>query len=146
MITRETDYSMRMVLALAQRHQAGVTTVSSADVAAEMDIPYRFLRKLVRRLVSGGLLESRRGKNGGVGLARDPSLISLYDIVSATGPRGVEMSSCVADPQSCRRSSLCRLFREFQTIQKGVDQHLKQVRITDLCGELQPVKKSKSSC
>lgn len=145
MITRETDYSMRMVLALAQRHQAGEATVSSADVAEEMDIPYRFLRKLVRRLVLGGLLESRRGKKGGVGLARDPGLISLYDVVSATGPRGVEMSPCVADPGSCQRSGLCRLFREFQTIQKGVDQHLKRVRIKDLCREPQAGKKSKCS-
>lgn len=145
MITRETDYSMRLVLALAKRHQAGITTASSADVADEMDIPYRFLRKLVGRLVQGGLVESRRGKKGGVGLARDPGLISLYDIVSATGPRGVEMSPCVADPQSCRRSNLCGLFREFQTIQKGVDRHLKQVRIADLCRETPPGKKPKCS-
>ena len=145
MITRETDYSLRMVLALAQRHQAGVATVSSADVAAEMDIPYRFLRKLVKRLVSGGLVESRRGKNGGVALARDPRLISLYDVVKVTGPRGVSMSPCVSDPNSCLRSGLCLLFREFQIVQEGVDRHLKQVCIADLCRPIPAGKKSKCS-
>jgi Rrf2 family protein len=133
MITRETDYSMRMVLALAGHHKKGVKTVSSADVASEMDIPYRFLRKLVKRLVTGGVIESRRGKNGGVALARDPSTITLYDIVQATGPKGVELSLCVSKPQSCKRSNLCELLHEFQVIQNGVDSHLKSVRVSDLC-------------
>ncbi|MEI8139570.1 MAG: Rrf2 family transcriptional regulator [bacterium] len=55
MITRETDYSMRLVLALAERHKKGILSASSAEIAAEMDIPYRFLRKLVKRLVVGGI-------------------------------------------------------------------------------------------
>ncbi|MEI8122935.1 MAG: Rrf2 family transcriptional regulator [bacterium] len=133
MITRETDYSMRMVLSLAGHYKRGEKTVSSADVAGEMDIPYRFLRKLVKRLVDGGLIESRRGKNGGVGLARDPSLITLFDVVQATGPRGVEMSPCISEPKSCKRSPLCQLLREFQVIQGRVDSHLKRVRISDMC-------------
>lgn len=140
MITRETDYSMRMVLALAGHHKRGVATVSSADVASEMDIPYRFLRKLVKRMVMGGLVESRRGKKGGIALARDPELITLFDIVQATGPRGVEMSPCIADPQSCKRSALCQLLREFQVIQSGVDKHLKSVRLSALCAS-EPEKK-----
>lgn len=133
MITRETDYSMRMVLALAGHHQRGVATVSSADIAREMDIPYRFLRKLVKRLVAGKLIGSRRGKRGGVSLARDPALITLFDIVKATGPRGVEMSPCISEPQACARAGLCQLLREFKVVQSGVERHLKSVRIIDLC-------------
>lgn len=132
MITRETDYSMRLVLALVGRQSLGQTTVSLAEVANEMDIPYRFLRKLVKRLVEGGILESKRGKNGGVAVAGDPSRITLFDVVKATGPRGVEMSPCVSRPQLCKRSSLCQLMREFQSIQGKVDSHLKSVRIADL--------------
>jgi len=133
MITRETDYSMRMVLSLASHFNKGHKNVSSADVASEMDIPYRFLRKLVKRLVAGGLIESRRGKNGGVSLAKDPSMITLFDIVKATGPRGVEMSPCISEPKTCKRSTLCQLLHEFKVIQGGVDNHLKRVRISDLC-------------
>lgn len=146
MITRETDYSMRMVLALAGHHQKGMRNVSSADVAEEMDIPYRFLRKLVKRLVSGGLLVSRRGKRGGISLAREPGLITLFDIVQATGPRGVEMSPCISRPDACGRAGLCQLLKEFQVIQRGVDQHLQNVRITDLCSpESRQEKKIKCS-
>ncbi len=132
MITRETDYSMRLVLALAGRHKQGALSVSSADVAKEMDIPYRFLRKLVKRLVVGGLIESRRGKGGGVALAKDPKAISLYDIVKVTGPRGVEISLCTADPKCCNRSALCVMQREFAGIQVEVDRRLKKILIADL--------------
>lgn len=132
MITRETDYSMRLVLALAARHKTGVESVSSAEVASEMAIPYRFLRKLVKRLVAGGIIESRRGKGGGVALARSASDITLFDILMATGPKGVELSHCVAEPGSCQRSALCRLHREFKGLQKEVDKRLTAVRISNL--------------
>ena len=132
MITRETDYSMRLVLALAARHKKGVESVSSAEVADVMAIPYRFLRKLVKRLVAGGLIASRRGKGGGVVLARPPDTITLFDILTATGPKGVELSPCVTEPGSCQRSALCRLHREFKGLQNDVDKRLKNVRIADL--------------
>lgn len=132
MITRETDYSMRMILALADRHKKGITTVSSAEVAKEMDIPYRFLRKLVKRLVVGGLIESRRGKGGGVALARKPQAISLYDILNVTGPRGVEISLCSSDSKACTRAALCAMHREFSKIQTEVDRRLKRVHMADL--------------
>ena len=132
MITRESDYSMRMVLALSDRHKRGILSASSADVAAEMDIPYRFLRKLVKRLVTGGLLESRRGKGGGIALARKPETITLFDVVRATGPKGIELSPCVSAPKTCSRSALCRIHGEFKTIQTEVDRRLKKVRFSDL--------------
>ncbi len=132
MITRETDYSIRLILAMATRQRKGVMSVSSAEVAKDMDIPYRFLRKLVIRLVEGGLIETRRGKGGGMALARNPESISLYDIVHLTGARGAELSPCVSDPRSCDRSALCRIHREFALIQKDVDKRLKSVRIADM--------------
>jgi Rrf2 family protein len=132
MITRETDYSMRLIIALAERQKKGIVSASSSEVAKEMDIPYRFLRKLVKRLVVGGLIESRRGKGGGVGLAQDPRSISLYDILTVTGPRGVELSLCSSDPKLCNRSALCTMQREFSSIQDEVDRRLKNIHISDL--------------
>ena len=132
MITRETDYSMRLMVALAERHKQGVTSASSADVAQEMDIPYRFLRKLIRRLVMADLILSRRGKGGGVALARKPSDINLLDILTATGPKGIELSPCVLDPDGCSRSSICRIHKEFARIQEDVGKRLKLVHLSDL--------------
>lgn len=132
MITRETDYSMRLIVALADRHKRGVVSASSAEVAKEMDIPYRFLRKLVKHLVVGGLIESRRGKGGGVALARAPQAISLYDILKLTGPRGVELSLCASNPKACTRAALCTMQREFSRIQAEVDRRLKKVVVANL--------------
>ena len=132
MITRETDYSMRLVLALADRQKKGVLSVSSAEVAKDMEIPYRFLRKLIKRLVGGGIIESRRGKGGGVALAREPQSITLYDILAVMGPKGAELSLCTSDPKSCNRSALCTMQREFSKIQAEVDRRLKKVNIADL--------------
>jgi Rrf2 family protein len=42
-----------------------------------------FVRKLVSNLVEAGLIESFRGKGGGIKIAKSPSVISLNDIYSA---------------------------------------------------------------
>jgi Rrf2 family protein len=132
MITRETDYSLRLISALAARHQKGVLSVSSAEVADEMEIPYRFLRKLVKRLVVGGLIVSRRGKGGGVGLAKAPGDISLYDVLQVMGPKGVEISLCSSNSDACNRGGLCSMRREFSLIQAEVDKRLKQINMASL--------------
>ncbi|HOF88108.1 MAG TPA: Rrf2 family transcriptional regulator, partial [Armatimonadota bacterium] len=84
MITRETDYAIRAMLYLA--HHAGDGAISAATVAEAMDIPYRFLRRILSRLVGTNLLVSTRGKQGGLRLARDPEEVSLLDVVEAMDP------------------------------------------------------------
>lgn len=132
MITRETDYSLRLMMALAEHQKQGEDSVSSAQVAEEMDIPYRFLRKLAKRLVASRLVESRRGKGGGLALSRKPDKITLFEVVQATGPRGAELSLCVSTPKSCQRSPLCRIHQEFAGIQAEVDKRLRAVTLADL--------------
>ena len=52
-----------------------------AELAAEENIPRKFLEFILLSLRKGDLLTSRIGKGGGYTLARDPSEISLGSIV-----------------------------------------------------------------
>ena len=132
MITRETDYSMRLIIALADRQKKGIVSASSSEVAKEMDIPYRFLRKLVKRMVAGRLLSSRRGKGGGLELARPARRITLYDILEIMAPAGTRLSQCVATPISCRRAGTCRVHRAIGAIQTSVDRQLRAATLESL--------------
>jgi DNA-binding IscR family transcriptional regulator len=66
MITKETDYALRTALYLARQYEKADGVSSTAIMAVAMAIPYRFLRKIVGKLVAAGLLVSQRGKGGGV--------------------------------------------------------------------------------
>jgi Rrf2 family protein len=129
-ITREADYALRVVLALAC-HAAGAEVASSV-IAKEMGVPYRFLRKLTKRLVAVGILHSRRGRGGGLALARTAAAISVHDVLAVMAPRAEELSPCVANPTLCVRSSLCGIHVLFAEAQVNLEAMLARVNFAEL--------------
>jgi Rrf2 family iron-sulfur cluster assembly transcriptional regulator len=132
MITREADYAIRVMVLLAQREKTEGGGASSLEIADEMDIPYRFLRKLVTRMVSGRLLCSRRGKGGGLTLAREAEQITLFDVLQVMSPTGTRLSQCLAEGETCRRACTCRMHRAIGGIQAVVDRQLRDVTLASL--------------
>ena len=80
-LTVKLDYACRAMTQLAKRYERGL--VSSIDQVAEAEeIPAKYLAQILSDLRQGGLVESRRGKQGGYLLSKEPKAISLLDIVS----------------------------------------------------------------
>jgi len=126
MLTRETDYAIRVLLLLVQaRRLNAAQTIACKAAAGEMGVPYRFLRKIVPRLVVAGLVVSTRGRGGGLRLARDSRRISLLDVVQATGVTGALLGRCVARPADCSRSRTCRVHWALRDVQKSVNHALR---------------------
>jgi len=105
MITREADYAIRAVLYLSS--QADGRLVATSELAAEMLVPYRFLRRIVQRLVDGGLVEAQRGKGGGVRLTRASREISLLDVLQTVDPKALCVNLCLDDRDACERAPFC---------------------------------------
>lgn len=131
MITREVDYAIRTVLSLAQRGQ-GVTSVSTADLAKEMLIPFRFLRRIVRKLVEAGIISSQRGNGGGIALLLPPDRVSLLSIVAAIDERSVKLNTCLVEKSNCPRSVHCRVHVELHRLQDVLNTHLGAITMDQL--------------
>lgn len=130
MITREADYAIRAMVSMAQADPAeGVTT---AKLARNTEIPYPFLRRIVKKLTSAGLVVSSRGKGGGVAFARQPGSISLYDAVAAIDRETVALNMCVIDGNACNRSSFCGAHTEWTKIQKTLNERLADISLARL--------------
>ncbi len=118
MITRETDYALRTALYLAKCARQDNGVISTAALAEAMAIPYRFLRKIVSKMVAAKLVESRRGKGGGLVLSRNAHTISLLQIIQAVAPESVQMNLCSGGTESrCNRSPRCGIRKELDSIQ-----------------------------
>ena len=102
-ITRETDYAVRCVLHLAGAPER-VAMVN--EIAAARDIPRTFLAKILQKLTKAGLVRSYRGVRGGFQLERDPSQISLLDVVLAV-EGSVALNRCVTESGSCASEGSC---------------------------------------
>lgn len=83
-VTAKSDYAVRAMLEIAA---AGGTPVKGEAVAASQQIPPAYLESILSEMRQSGLLNSRRGPEGGYWLARPPAEISVADIVRAVdGP------------------------------------------------------------
>ncbi len=80
-LTRYTDYAMRVLLYLGRQPDK---LASIAEVARAYRISQNHLMKVVNDLVNAGYLESVRGRNGGIRLARPPVEINVGALVRHT--------------------------------------------------------------
>ena len=77
-LTVKLDYACRVLAQLAKRYESG--QVSCVDELASVEeTPAKYLAQILGELRNGGLVESRRGKQGGYLLAKGPEEISLHD-------------------------------------------------------------------
>ena len=120
MITRETDYAIRAVLCLAGAYREG-HILSVSELSARMDIPYRFLRALSRKLVAAKIVVSKRGNGGGLALARAPAAISLLQVVRVMDPKSVLLNRCLLEPGACARSGNCSVHGQLVGMQRKLD-------------------------
>lgn len=96
-LTRYTDYAMRVLLYLGRDPgQLG----GIAEIARAYGISQNHLMKVVSDLVNAGYLESVRGRNGGIRLARPPAEINVGALVRHTedGFDLVDCGSCLIAP------------------------------------------------
>ncbi|WP_142850021.1 Rrf2 family transcriptional regulator [Telmatospirillum sp. J64-1] len=80
-ITRYTDYALRVLLYLAVRPDEVVTIRAIAECYG---ISENHLMKVVHKLGQIGVVQTVRGRGGGLKLARPPEEISLGAVVRAT--------------------------------------------------------------
>lgn len=97
----KVDYACRVLAQLARHH--GEKRLAHIEELAKIEgIPANYLVQILSELRNGGLINSRRGKQGGYVLSRPPEKITLYDIVKLIEGDLIEFSGA-ADGQSGRR-------------------------------------------
>ena len=85
LLTRRACYGLLAVHHLAE-HEG--SSFSANGLAEFYGLPHEALAKILQRLATAGLLLSHHGMKGGYTLARNPRLISVFDVLSASeGPR-----------------------------------------------------------
>ena len=105
-MTLHTDYALRMLIYVATR-PAGVCTVN--DVAEAYRLSRNHLLKVAQTLRDLGLVETARGRTGGIRLARPPEEIAVGALVRATEEE-FPLAECMqAGGRACAISPACRL-------------------------------------
>ena len=104
-LTSYTDYTLRTLIYLALCPNR-LTTI--ATIAESYGISENHLIKVVHQLGLAGYVETIRGKNGGLRLAKPPEDINVGEVVARMEP-DMELVSCFGDSRICAIQPSCVL-------------------------------------
>ncbi len=126
---RKGDYAVRAVLDLARNY--GGPRRKSREIAADMEIPERYLPQILAILVRSGLLAAMAGPDGGYSLTRDPSEVTLLEVVEiAEGP--VRAMQCLLRGGPCNWNGVCPLHDSWSRAQEALAAELAVTNFADL--------------
>ena len=129
LITRQTDYAIRILRALADEEQRSAKEITEAE-----GVPQQFSYKIMKKLEKAGYIQIKRGAEGGCSLSMDLHKVSLYDLMAVMGDEAL-MISCMDGSFECTRpgnEKRCSVHRKLCRIQNSLVQQLKDCTLYEL--------------
>lgn len=137
-LTLYTDYALRVLMFLALK---GETLSTIQEIAATYDISSNHLMKLVTALGRAGLIETVRGRNGGLRLAMAPDEINIGALVRRTEDDGQHVECFEAATNQCHITASCKLRHKLREALDAYYAVLDEVTLADLVARPQPLRR-----
>jgi Rrf2 family nitric oxide-sensitive transcriptional repressor len=134
-LTTYTDYTFRTLMYLAVK---GDHYATIAEIAAAYQISEAHLMKVVHQLGVAGIIETVRGRRGGIRLAKSAESINLGVILRRT-ETDLALVSCFDDAGSCMISGSCMLSKVLQEALAAFLAVLDRYTLADLIAPRQPL-------
>lgn len=129
-LTLYTDYSLRVLIYLSLNSDSPATISQAAEF---YDISKNHLVKVVHNLAQKGFIQTTRGKNGGMTLARPANEIIISEVVLATEPNFDLVECFSADSTtSCQVLPICSLKSILEEGMRNFIHHLSQYTLADV--------------
>lgn len=97
LITRETDYALRIISALSTGEQ-----LTASKICSQEFVPQQFGYKILKKLEKGNLVKIMCGSEGGCQICCDLKQVTLYDLIQIM-ERDEFVSSCMQQGFQCER-------------------------------------------
>lgn len=131
MVSTRGRYALLVMMDLAEHETKGF--VSLKEVADRQQISMKYLEAIVGMLNRAGMLESKRGKEGGYRLLRPASDYSIGEILKLT-EGSLAPVACMEDQAcvDCAQSTGCQTLPLWQKLDDMIEGYLSRVTLQDL--------------
>lgn len=133
LITRETDYCIRIARALAKMQKMTVRQISEQE-----QIPPPFAYKILKKMNRKGMVEVIRGAGGGYRLSKDASAITLLDLLLVIDGELI-LNKCQELNYKCEYVECvgeeCKIYKEFYRIQLILEKELSSKSLKQILEE-----------
>lgn len=138
MLSNTCKYAVRALIYLGKYSSDG-TKIGIKKISGDLSIPTPFLGKILQNLVRQKILVSTKGPNGGFGLGKKTSEISLLDIVRIVDGEDF-FKICLIGLQPCatheNNEKPCPVHSRFAPIRADLLQFYKETSIAGILGDM----------
>lgn len=131
-VSTRGEYGVRAMVALAKNFGEGPMSITA--VARESSVPYAYLEQLIVPLRRAGLVESKRGAQGGYVLSRPPEMMRVGEIYRVMeGP--VAPMDCVSEDatqQTCPLIDNCETRPVWLKVRDSIVDAIDSMTLADL--------------
>lgn len=140
-LTDYTDYTLRVLMFCAIHPERSVTI---AELAESHAVSKNHLMKIVNDLARQGLLQTTRGRGGGLRLLKPASDIRIGDVVRQTETDFRLVECFDADQNACTLTAHCQLRQVFRTALQSYFVELDKVTLADITRATPPSRRPRN--
>jgi len=129
-LRRNTDYGLRMMAALAEHFNNG-QLISARQLASDGHFSYQLGCKLLQKLHRAKLVKSGMGPNGGFTLSREPSKITLMEVITVL-QGGIRLNRCLLGGEGCEFESDCEIHTKLACLQLYIEGYLGGITLEEI--------------
>lgn len=129
LLSKSCIYGIRAALFLAGQKNKDFTPIR--EMSDKLEISFHFLTKILQHLTGEKLLESFKGPNGGVRLAKPGDQITLMEVVVAIDGPGL-FTECALGLPGCGVMKPCPLHDKWAITREAIRDMMENTTVTDL--------------
>ena len=106
----------------------------AARIAGQINAPSNYLGKLLRALSRAGLVEGRKGSEGGFRLSRSAGEISLFEVLDPIEHLS-RVNRCILGNSRCTARALCSIHQRWSLVRDHYLDFLKTTTLADVTAQ-----------
>ena len=122
-------YGIRATVLLAGRQEEGFITI--AELSNELGISFHFLTKVLQHLTHSQILESYKGPNGGVKLARNAADITILEIINSLD-KNFTIPECALGLPIFQNTKTCPIHNDWSELKNKIETMIETITIHEL--------------
>ena len=127
-LSKTTKYAFRILGHMAKDEKS---LYSAQQLHKDIDIPERYLRRLLTDLSKSGFIKSIQGRHGGFTFARDVSEITLMEIVDSIDGKD-SIDGCILGYEVCAFDYSCPMHDVWEETKRKVIKTLTETSLKDI--------------
>ena len=139
-ITTKGRYAVRVMAELARKNDY----MSTSEIAVNQKISQKYLEKIISPLSKAGLVESKRGTDGGYKLTKQPQDYNIKEILDAIG-ESTKVASCGGE-EKCPMAEKCDTMGIWHTLNHLISDYLESISLKDLIDKTFKAKEGANGC